>query len=201
MALYTKNDIAEMTGKPIKTVAAWCAPTKKTLIVTDGYIDTGILKNKVFINKKVEEFKNKDKPIEKKPPPEEKIDRRKKVYPEKSKEDIEQQNELYNLDLEIKKANLQKVKKDLQIKEIDIRKKNGELIEAGSVISIIEAHSDSLKKNLEDQLKVFMREFNKRYSVERENASRNVNRVTEIINKANQKAVESLIVNFEKIIE
>lgn len=205
MAKYTKQELSELLDQPMKNINAWCSPSKRTLILDDNkLIDTEILKNKIFIDRKLsEKFEAVDKAVFKTKEPKAKTKEPKTIEEEAKPlpptRQQKQQQELHKIDLETKKLTLRKIQKDLELKEIDIKKKNGNLIEADSIVGIISTYADTFKSELEQQLQVAVRDICNRHSVEKENAMRYVASVTSMINNCNEKAVTDVKNNFEKL--
>lgn len=58
MTVWTKKELAEHLDIPLKSVGAYCAPSKRTLITNEDnkdLIDDSIIQNKLFIEKKLKE--------------------------------------------------------------------------------------------------------------------------------------------------
>lgn len=197
MAKYTKKEVAEITGKPVKTVNAWCSPSKKSLVLdADGCVDTALEKNKRFLDRKIlekeqgvklETFRGAKKRVRKKPEDKEEVKNIEQV--QVVNPIVEQMNEF---DRKKQELQIQKMEADIRKKELEIEREEGDYIKTEDVIELIRSWSEARDKELCKMIEREIKYICDRESIAPDKTGRYVNKVPGIINEASAKAEERI---------
>ena len=189
MPVYTVKEIGELIGKPAKTIEVYCG-RKKLIKNSDKRIDTSDPINELFIAKYAVQQNTIQADISMQPPSELKPDSEKKNGKDKSGR-INSAN-IMEIDYAIKKLNAEKIQKDIQLKDIEIKKKNNELVNLEQTLSIVKAYSESIKKGIAQDVQILIQDMCSRYDIPSAKAGKYGLKVIEIINQASKESITIL---------
>lgn len=218
MPIYTVKELSALTGIEEKTIHAYASPSRKGLIKTDdGKIDTSVRLNSEFIRKKskrnnidniftpseIQESVNEVPEIQEKPkqPTQKESKKQQRQVPVQTKLDLDMptDKDLTKIEYSIKVNTHLKLQKEIELKEIEIQKKKGELVEMGAITGFIQSYSERLKFRLENELQSLIRDITARHSIEAKKSSEYLVKITSIINVSNKNALDDLIEKFSTV--
>ena len=186
MALLTASELGKLTGIAPKNIFVY--KTRKKLVRNpEKLYDDSDPVNKIFLelhrkNKTendVLEGKSENNGNEEK----------QKEIPSFSSMDL--------INIELKKVNIQKTKKDIELKELEYKQLKGSLIELEQTINLVTHYSDNLKRNLQQNVQTFIQDICARHNIEPGKAGEYKLNVTSLINKANQSSIDILLNHFK----
>jgi len=185
MPIYSVKEFAELTGCQPKNIHTY-AQRGKIVKNKNKQIDTTNPVNNVFfeerrVNGKATittkpESKSKEKPKNDEKPPS--ISSHQKVLEEKAR-----------LDLDLKR-------RDLELKEIELSKKRGELVDLEQTGVLISQYVGLTNKKLCSNIETFIQDICARHNIETSKAGKYKENIREIINKINEESVNDI---FDKI--
>ena len=213
MAAYSPAEIALMTGKKRSSIETYV--TRGKLIKNlDKKIDEDNPVNALFLSKHTSKY---TKPQEKQEPKtakeivnaspptqpkkeaqEEQQNPRPQPSPEQKKTQ-ETASALIQLEYATKKLNAKKIQKEVELKEIEIAKKKGELVDLQGVGSVISQYVSTTNRNLLESLETLVRSICSRHGIEPSKCGKYLKEIKEIINTINQESVEEVFKNLENI--
>ena len=189
MPTYTVKEIADLIGKKRNLVEAYCS--RKTLIKnSDKKIDSLNPVNELFLAKHIIQQNTIQSDILTHPPPESKPDQEKKNGKDKS--DKVPVSAIMEIDYAIKKLNAEKIEKIIQLKDIEIKKKNNELVDLEQTLSIVKTYSESIKKIIAQDIQLLIQDMCSRYDIPSSKAGKYGLKVIEIINQASKESIAIL---------
>ncbi|MCK5611342.1 hypothetical protein KAR91_56250 [Candidatus Pacearchaeota archaeon] len=189
MPTYSVKEIAELIEKPAKTVEVY-ATRKKLVKNSDKKIDTSNPVNEFFLAKHIVQNNTVQSEIPNEPLPESKPDHEKKNGKDKSDNTVG--SALMQVEYAIKKLTAQKIQKDVQLKDIEIKKKNNELVDLEQTMSIVRAYSESLKKGFVQDMNGIILEVCSRYDIPSDKAGKYYIKIIEAINRRSKESIAIL---------
>lgn len=182
MPEYSIKEFGVLIGKEPKQVHTLIARSK--IIKNDRRkIDTSIQVNSIYLEEnKVngEQIKvngkqnNKKQPLTK-PGKEIPINNHQLVIQEKAR-----------LELELKR-------KELESKDLELSKKRGELINLEQTVNLVSTYSDTLKRQLDQNIKTFIQDICARHGIDSSKAGEYKMKVAHIINKSSKDSISKLM--------
>lgn len=111
-----------------------------------------------------------------------------------------------NLEAQKKRLEVLRLQKEVELKDIEIKKKMGQVIPVGLVEGVFSRHSNSFVKSFNNTLNIIVDEFSHKYSVSREDRAKfrgtmieNINiAITEAINITNLE-IDSIVNDYKEI--
>lgn len=189
MPTYSIKEIADLIEKPAKTVEVYCV-RKKLIKNPEKKIDTSNPINELFLAKYIVQNNTVQAEIPSQTIPESIPDSEKKngkEQPEKTTGSA-----LIQVEYAIKKLQAQKLQKDIQLKDIEIKKKNNELVDLEQTMSIVKAYSESIKKGIAQDVQLLIQDMCSRYDIPSAKAGKYGLKVIEIINQASKESIAIL---------
>lgn len=181
MAVYSIKEISDMTGIPQKNVHTYIS-RKKLIKNNDKKIDTSNIINKIFIEKY-----SKDK----------KIILQTEIKEKHSENETSGMTAMTQVEFAVKKLQANKLQKENELKDIEIQKKKGSLIELEKTILITKEYSDMLKRGLLEDIKLFVQDICARHDIPTGKAGEYKLKIADIINERNSKAIKGLMKKFK----
>lgn len=212
MAAYSPAEIALMTGKKRSSIETYV--TRGKLIKNlDKKIDEDNPINALFLSKHTSKYKPQEKQEPKTakeivnvPPPtqqkKEVQEKQQDPRPQPSHEQKKTQetaSALIQLEYATKKLNAKKIQKEVELKEIEIAKKKGELVDLQGVGSVISQYVSTTNRNLLESLETFIRSICSRHGIEPSKCGKYLKEIKEIINTINQDSVDEVFKNLENM--
>lgn len=189
MPTYSVREIADLVGKKAKDIEVYV--TRKKLVKnSDKKIDTSNQINEYFLAKYIVQNNTIQAEISTNTIPESEPDHEKKNGKDKS--DIAVVTALMQVEYAIKKLTAQKLEKEVQLKEIEIKKKNSELVDLEQTMSIVRAYSESIKKGIAQDVQLLIQDMCSRYDIPSAKAGKYGLKVIEIINQASKESIAIL---------
>ena len=189
MPTYSVKEIADLIEKPAKTVEVYVA-RKKLIKNSDKKIDTSNPINELFLAKYTVQQNTIQSDILTHPLPESEPEHEKKNGKDKS--DISNAAAIMTVDLANKKLNGEKLQKDIELKDIAIKKQNKELVDLEQTMSIVKAYSESIKKGIAQDVQLLIQDMCSRYDIPSAKAGKYGLKVIEIINQASKESITIL---------
>lgn len=196
MPIYTVTEIGQMIGKPNKSVHVYVS-RKKLRKNEDGKIDTSDPLNDVFLQKyaikyQADKIKSESSPPESKPD-QESDQENKPTRPVKSniKSDAIVSEELEKIQLTNRKTRL-----EVEIKEEELKKKRGEVIDLNETLTIVKSYSDSMKKEFAQTIQILIQDICARHEIEPGKAGDYKLKVNDLINESSKKTIHQLLDQF-----
>lgn len=208
MPKYSKQELISLLGKPKNTIWAWCAPSKRTLIVgEDGLIDTALDKNRLFIEQKILEKGSSPQKQTIKPRPGRKTAKVKIDDGEKEKKISKPKPVDVEAEARIKAANdfeqekrdltLEKLREEVRIKRAEAESKEGEFIDASKAVAGVKQWSIEKDKYLLQQLDKHIKFICDREGVPADRSAKYKKEIVIIVNEASQIATDKLKTRFK----
>lgn len=98
--------------------------------------------------------------------------------------------------LEQKQLSVLKIKRELEIQEITIQEKKGQLINKDETISTVAAYVDSLKKELDQRMQLIIQDFGVRHGIEVTKTEEFKSKVPTAINESSESSIKLLLKQF-----
>lgn len=105
--------------------------------------------------------------------------------------------DLIAVDYQKKLKEVEKLKKDIAIKEEDLKKKRNEVVDLEHTLAVVKAYSDSMKKDVTQQMQMLIQDICARYGVDSGKAGRHKLKVIEIVNQCSKKSISLLLEQFK----
>lgn len=202
MPCYSVKEFGDLTGIEPKNIHTYVG-RRKLVKNKKGLIDTTEALNSVFLeSRKIDVDVKSAKPKKK----EKKKPEPKEINPPEPKEVTEEQKrldfqiptstDLLIVDYEKKLKEVQKLKKEIAIKDEDLKKKRKEVIDTESTIALVKAFSDSLKKELVSRIQTHIQDICTRYAIDPAKTAKYKTNVVEIVNKSNDISRDMLLKHF-----
>jgi hypothetical protein len=208
---YTKDDLAEMLGVQKKHISAWCSPSKRTIILDeDGLIDLSIEKNSKFVKRKMaeklmpdesrEKFKGKRVARKAEAQKQEKAESTPESNKPKPKEPTPKVVVDYRTEQEKRKDELQiqKLEKENRLRQLEIERKEGNLMDATEAMVKIRKWSmfkdEELLKAIENKIKYIC----SRESIPNDRSGKYLAEIPQIINQCSEEANNRLKEEFDE---
>lgn len=180
MAIYSIKELSDLTGVDSKNIHVYI---KRGKLIKDqnSKIDSSIAINELFIKKYA---KSDSKKID--------FDN-----DERSEEKSKNQNDtsassMMQVEYAIKKLNAQKLQRDILIKDEELKRKKGDVIDLESTLSIVSTYSEALKKEFSLQIQTHIQDICARHGIEPEKSGEYKLKVIEIINESSKKSITIL---------
>jgi len=185
MALLTIADISERTGVLPKHLYTYKKRGQliETTTGSKKYDDNNSVNN-LFIQKKlkgVREEKAKPEPNTKK----------------ESTKVTTQTNPLIEIEYQQKQLNFEIKQKELEMKTLDLKKKQGDLIGTAKAVEIASTYSSSLQKDIKSSIDTLIRDICTRHGLDFSYVSKYIKQTEALLNKSNDVAINKLIKQFE----
>ena len=190
MPVYTIKEFSDLVDIPPKNLHTY-ATRRKLIKNTNGQIDTNNPINEAFFESRK---KDTTKPIKK--PAVKKNNSKKKL--KTGKKDKEEDlfsgtpESFTELDRLNKKLTNEKLLKDIAIKNEDLKKKRGEVIESEVAITIATSYADNLKRDYVQHVQTLIQDICARHGISSQKAGDYKIKVYEIINNANKSSISIL---------
>ena len=203
MPIYTVKEFAALTGKTPKDIHTYAGRGK--VVKTDKKIDTSDDINALFLEKYgvdvVESVPEVVVKTEK--PPKWATVKRETVKPEpptkEQKEKQAQSKKMVAADLEIKNLNIRKKKSEIELEELRVKRLQGALMPKDQVLEITSTHFNSLTATYKAGLDEMLDTLITRKVIDRKEAIELKKVEVEIINKAIDDAIELTNADIEKL--
>lgn len=179
MPEYSIKEFGVLVGKEPKQVHTLIARDK--LIKNERKkIDTSISINSIYLE--LNKVNGEQKKVNGKSTP------KKEKSPEKIIKDTHQ------LIIEEKsRIELENKRKDLEIKELELSKKRNELINLEQTITLVSNYSESMKRELDQNIKTLIQDICARHGISPSKAGEYKLKVAKLINKSNKSSIELLL--------
>jgi len=188
MAIYTIRQFADEIGKEPKHVHSYIA-RKKLIKNGDKKIDTSELINDAFLKKYSQKLAAKT--ILKHETPINSDESDEKEIPK-----LKDTNEYSQLELQEKQLRIEKLRREVDLKNEELRKKKGESIDLNPALTIVKTYSVKLKKELANGVQILIQDICAREGVDPGRAGEYKLKVNDIINSSNKTSIEELLKQF-----
>lgn len=142
MALLTMAEFCNICGIESKHITTYAS--RKKIVLSGDYVDDANQVNQLFISKRqIQLAKKSDNPA----PVKGKTTSAKKTGAIDKKDDVEEVSGLVMLEKVKRDLDIVKKQNEIKLQEMEIKKRNGELVPTEAVKSLIIAHSESLKNS------------------------------------------------------
>lgn len=103
---------------------------------------------------------------------------------------------LAKITLEQKRLGIRKVKTEMELKELELKKLNGSLIDLDKTIDIIKGYSENFNRELLQTIRTFVQDICARHSIDSGKSGEYKLKVADLINKSNDSAIQNLLKTF-----
>lgn len=141
MALLTMAEFCNICGIESKHITTYAS--RKKIVLSGDYVDDANQVNQLFISKRQIQLAKKSA----NPAMKEKTTSVKKTGAIDKKDDVEEVSGLVMLEKVKRDLDIVKKQNEIKLQEMEIKKRNGELVPTEAVKSLIIAHSESLKNS------------------------------------------------------
>lgn len=188
MALYKRKEFAEKCGVKKAYLTTYIGRGK--VILTGKMIDDSIPENAYFMKVRTDKIAVEGEKGEPKGPKkpskiltEAEVQDTEGSKAEESMKDEEEKRNMYNLGLEKKKLDIEKVKEDIEIAKLKREKLSGELIPTDLVKIIFATHSKSITTGFHQGVENILSQIAKQAGLDREQIAKIRGNLIDIINK------------------
>lgn len=196
MPLYHLKEFAELTGTKTKHFSTY-EKRQKLVITEDRKIDSTNEVNKLFMELNKPKDLSKPKTATKPNATTRGGNTASKTTnkakePQQEKQENQKQSILVSLEMEKKRLEVEKLKRQLETAEEDLKKKRGESVDLNEALTIVTNYSSNLKKDLAQQLQIHIQEICVRHNISADKAGQYKLKILDIINASSNKSINIL---------
>jgi len=190
MPVYSISEFAELVGKPPKSIHTYIS--RDHLVKNEHkQIDTSVEINRIYLEQygvdQPEQINGNKSKVKK-------VNGVKKQI--SKKEEPEKISIRTQLEIEQKRLSIDRTKRENNIKEIELKRLRGELINLEKTIAVVSSYSDNLKRDLLQNIQTHIQDICARHNIDKGKTGEYKSKVSKIINQSSKLSIEILIKQF-----